>query len=68
MNTALIIMVSIGLLAIGLFTLRRAFWTGQILFTLGVVGFMAAIPGFGDFSTDVVYGLASGVTAFIAQF
>jgi len=68
MNTAMIIMISIALLAIGMAVLRRAFWSGQILFTLGIIGFMAAIPAFGDFSTTIVYGIASGVDAFIAQF
>lgn len=68
MDTAMIVMISIALLAIGMVVLRRAFWSGQVLFTLGVVGFMAAVPAFGDFATTVVYGFASGVDAFIAQF
>jgi len=69
MDTMMIVVVGIGLMALGLALLRRtSFWGGQTAFVLGVFAIFAAVPQLGTFANTVVYGLANGVSAFIAQF
>lgn len=68
-STMMIVVVGISLMALGLALLRRtSFWGGQATFVLGVFAIFAAIPQLMTFSQTVIYGLANGVSAFIAQF
>ncbi|WP_112137195.1 hypothetical protein [Glycomyces dulcitolivorans] len=68
MATGTILLVSVVLLVIGMWTLRRSFLIGQTVFVLGVLGFIGAIPAIGDFANTIVTGLAAASTTFINQF
>ncbi|MEU5874693.1 hypothetical protein AB0A73_24405 [Glycomyces sp. NPDC047369] len=68
MATGTILLVSVVLLMIGMWTLRRSFLIGETVFVLGVLGLIGAIPAIGTFANTVVYGIAAAATTFMAQF
>ncbi|MCC3762461.1 hypothetical protein K3N28_05180 [Glycomyces sp. TRM65418] len=68
MDTGTILLVSVALLALGMWALRRSFLFGQTIFILGILGLIGAVPAIGEFANTVVYGIAAGTTTFIQSF
>jgi hypothetical protein len=68
MDTGAILLVSVVLIALGLWVLRRSFLFGETFFVLGLLGVIGAIPAIGTFANTVVYGLTAASITFIDQF